>query len=140
MNALAKILIVDDQESIGVLLTTFFKKEGYEPYYAPNAQVALKLVEKTSFDLALVDIKIPGMDGIALLGELKKKLPEMPVIMITAYPSIDSAVKAMRKEAFDYVIKPFNLDELKQLVQRALEQKKTTFLSPNRLLWQYHYP
>ncbi len=129
MNTPAKILIVDDQESIRVLLTTFFKKEGYEPYYAPNAQGALKLAEKIPFDLALVDIKMPGMDGISLLEELKKKVPEMPVIMITAYPSIDSAVKAMHKEAFDYVIKPFNLEELKQLVQRALEQKKATSLS-----------
>jgi two-component system response regulator PilR (NtrC family) len=129
MSVPAKILIVDDQESIRILLTTFFKKEGYEPYYAPNAQTALKLVEKIPFDLALVDIKMPGMDGLTLLGNLKKKLPEMPVIIITAYPSIDSAVKAMHKQAFDYVIKPFNLDELKQLVQKALEQKRSISLS-----------
>ena len=64
----AKILIVDDQESIRILLTTFFKKEGYEPYYAPNAQTALKLVEKIPFDLALVDIKMPGMDGLPFWG------------------------------------------------------------------------
>ena len=125
MDSPPKILIVDDEKSIGVLLETFLKKEGFQPYYVNNAKQALSLVKKVPFDLALVDIKMPEVDGITLLKEFKKELPDLPVIMITAYPSIETAVDAMREEAFDYIVKPFNLDEVKQLIKRALKKEKT---------------
>ncbi len=125
MDSNPKILIVDDQESIGVLLSTFLKKHGYQPYYSSCPKEALNLLDKESFALAFIDIKMPGMDGLTLLDKVKEKRPEMPVIIITAYPSIDTAVKAMHGEAYDYVVKPFNLEELKQLVQKALSQRKS---------------
>ncbi|MDL1956751.1 MAG: sigma-54 dependent transcriptional regulator [Candidatus Desulfofervidus auxilii] len=120
-----KILIVDDEKNIGFLLETFLKKEGFEPYYVATGKEALKLFEKQPFDLILLDIKMPDINGIELLKHFRNKNPRIKIIMITAYPSIETAVEAMKEEAFDYVIKPIDLDELKKLIERALKKEKS---------------
>ena len=134
MKSIPKILIVDDEKDIGFLLGAFFKREGYEPFYVSTGQEALKIFDKQPFDLVLLDIKMPDIDGIELLKEFKRKRSNINVIMITAYPSIETAVEAMREEAFDYINKPFNLEELKQLVERALAREKTIFKTKD-----FHY-
>ena len=134
MKSIPKILIVDDEKDIGFLLAAFFKREGYEPFYVSTGQEALKIFDKQPFDLVLLDIKMPDIDGIELLKEFKRKRSNINVIMITAYPSIETAVEAMREEAFDYINKPFNLEELKQLIERALAREKTIFKTKD-----FHY-
>ena len=118
------ILIVDDEKGVGDFLTIVLKKQGYEAFYASSGKEALKLCKKRSFDLALVDIKMPVMDGIEFLKEAKRLNPSLIFIMITAYPSIETAVEAMKEEAFDYITKPFNVNELQRIIKRALEQQK----------------
>ena len=125
MKSVPKILIVDDEKDIGFLLGAFLKREGYEPFYVSTGQEALKIFDKQPFNLVLLDIKMPDINGIELLKEFKKKRSNINVIVITAYPSIETAVEAMREEAFDYINKPFNLEELKQLIERALAREKT---------------
>jgi two-component system response regulator PilR (NtrC family) len=124
MACVPKILIVDDEKSICILLETFLKKEGYKPFYVLTGQEALKRVSKESFDVILLDIKMPDINGVELLKEIKKTKPSINVIMITAYPSIETAVTAMHEDAYDYIIKPINLEELKRVIESVLARKK----------------
>ena len=130
--ALYRILIVDDEESQREILAGFLQKEGYNVSTAFSGESALKLCEEKSFELALVDLKMPGMDGIDLLERLKKAIPDIGVIVMTAYGSVESAVDAMKKGAFHYVNKPLDLEELKLTIEKALENQK--ILAENRFL------
>lgn len=123
------ILIVDDDQSLREFLEIFFAKEGFRVFTAGDGEEALKLLEKTSVDLVLADIRMPKVDGLKFLKLLRRKGFELPIIMITAYASLDSAVEAKKEGAFDYVSKPFKLDELRALVNKAL-QKKEKISSP----------
>ncbi len=118
----AKILIVDDEYSDSDSLTNWFRKDGYNVESAENANVALKALQNSSFDIALLDIKMPGMDGMELLERIKAIDTKIVVIMITAFASVETAVKALKEGAFDYVTKPIDPDELSHLVRRALER------------------
>ena len=130
--ALYRILIVDDEESQREMLAGFLQKEGYYVSTADSGESALKLCEDEYFELALVDLKMPGMNGIDLLERLKKEIPDIGVIVMTAYGTIDSAVEAMKKGAFLYVNKPLDLEELKLNIKKALENQK--ILAENRFL------
>jgi two-component system response regulator HydG len=118
-----KTLIADDEEITLKHLSYALGKEGLEVTTAKNGIDALKRLETSDFDLLIADIKMPGMDGIALLSEVKEKYPEVDVIIITGFGSIESAVNAMSKGATDYVTKPFNLEELSLKVKK-IEAKK----------------
>lgn len=120
------ILIVDDEKGVGDFLTIVLKKQGYKAFYASSGKQALELCRERAFDLALVDIKMPVMDGIEFLKEAKRLNPSLLFIMMTAYPSIETAVEAMKEEAFEYVTKPFNVDELQRIIKRALERQEPT--------------
>ncbi len=120
------ILIVDDEKGVGDFLTIVLKKQGYKAFYASSGKQALELCRGRTFDLALVDIKMPVMDGIEFLKEAKRLNPSLLFIMMTAYPSIETAVEAMKEEAFEYVTKPFNVDELQRIIKRALERQEPT--------------
>jgi len=117
------ILVVDDEAVIRRLLKGHLKNEGCRVMGAGDGRTASRMMEDESFDLVLLDIKLPDMSGLALLKEIQKQQPVVPVIMITAYSSLDDAVEAMRNGAYDYITKPFNLDELAITVNRALEVK-----------------
>jgi DNA-binding NtrC family response regulator len=119
--ALYRILIVDDEESQRQQLAGFLKKQGFSVTAAESGAVALNLCREKNFEVALIDLKMPGMDGIELLGRLKESNPEIQVIMMTAYGSVETAVEAMRLGAYHYVNKPINLDELKLNINKALE-------------------
>ncbi len=118
-----RILIVDDELSMRDFLKILFENEDYEVSVAPDAATALDLAVKDPFDVVVTDIRMPGMNGLELLGELKRHFPDLPVIMLTAYASPDDAVQAMRQGAFDYITKPFHVDELKNVIRTAVQRK-----------------
>ena len=119
-----KILIAEDEEITLKHLTYTLEQEGYSVTGVGNGLDALRKVEKENFDLLIADIKMPGMDGLTLLDEVKAKGLDMEVIIITGFGSIESAVNAMKKGAFDYVTKPFNLDELTLKVRKIEDIKR----------------
>ncbi|KPL04252.1 MAG: hypothetical protein AMJ90_01320 [candidate division Zixibacteria bacterium SM23_73_2] len=121
---LFRILIVDDEKSQLDMLSGFLIKEGHLVTTADSGEAALKICEGKSFELALVDIKMPGMDGLELLDRLKRTNPEIQVIMMTAYGTVESAVEAMKKGAFHYVNKPVDLEELSLNIKKASEEQK----------------
>ena len=120
----ARILIVDDERSVRDSLNGWFHKDGYEVRTAANATEALQTLQDESFDVALLDIKMPGMDGMELQARIHEINPKLAIIMITAFATVDTAVQALKQGAFDYVTKPIDPDELSHLVQRALETRR----------------
>jgi DNA-binding NtrC family response regulator len=106
------VLVVDDEQNFVSLLDWFLTKRGYAVRTALNGQEALKLVEKEPSDLALIDIRMGPVDGISLLDEIKQRMPDMKVIMMTAYPTNDSRRHAFGKGASAYFTKPIDLQEL----------------------------
>jgi two-component system response regulator PilR (NtrC family) len=118
-----KILVADDEQSMREFLDIMLKKEGYRVTLAGNGEEVLKLIDKDIFDLVLLDIRMPKMDGIAVLKKIKAASPETIVIMITAYASADTAIKAMKEGAYDYITKPFKVEEIKVIIKNALEKK-----------------
>ena len=126
------ILIVDDEKNYLVVLEALLSPEGYEIMTADNARSALRLIEESDLDLVLTDMKMPGVSGMELLEQCKKINPEVPVIMMTAYGTIEMAVQAMKKHAFDYITKPFQNEELKLTIKKALENYR--LIKENRRL------
>ena len=120
----ARILVVDDEFSVRDSLYNWFRKDGYEVTAAENATQALQAMQDHVFDVALLDIKMPGMDGMELQEHIHRIDSQIAVIMITAFASVDTAVRALKQGAFDYVTKPIDPDELSHLVLRALEQRR----------------
>ncbi len=123
-NAQASILVVDDEFSIRDSLYNWFRKDGFDVVAVENAAEALRTLHEKHVDVALVDLKMPGMDGIELQERMAQVDPQVTVIMITAFASVDTAVQALKQGAFDYVTKPIDPDELSHLVRRALEQRR----------------
>ncbi len=118
------ILVVDDEYSVRDSLDHWFRKDGFEVTVADRASEALRAFDGGHFDVALVDIKMPGMDGLELQQRIHQIDPSVAVIMITAFASVETAVRALKQGAFDYVTKPIDPDELTHLVDRALEQQR----------------
>jgi DNA-binding NtrC family response regulator len=118
------ILVVDDEKSILDLLSMVFKKEGFQVKTSLGTPSVYELVDDDDFDLLICDIKMPKVDGMELLKHVKKQKPIVPVIMITAYGSVKQAVEALKVGALDYVVKPFDIEELKILVSHGLEERK----------------
>jgi two-component system, NtrC family, response regulator PilR len=115
-----KILVIDDDPSIRNMLAIVLKKSGFDVTCTESGKTALEKLKKESFDLVISDIKMPDISGIDLLRKIKAISPEIPVILITAFASANDAVEAMKLGAEDYVTKPFNLDELKIIIDRAI--------------------
>ncbi len=126
------ILIVDDEKNYLVVLEALLGPEGYEILTADNARDAIRLIQDADLDLLITDMKMPGTSGMQLLEESKKIKPDLPVIMMTAYGTIEMAVEAMKKRAYDYITKPFQNEELKLTVKKALENYR--LIKENRLL------
>src|SRR6266545_1450907 len=115
------ILVVDDEFSMRDSLTQWFREDGHEVVPAESGEEALRRLEERDFDVALLDIKMPGMDGMELLERIRRTHPETRIIMITAFAAVDTAVAALKHGARDYVTKPVDPDELSQVVARAIE-------------------
>src|SRR5262245_42771902 len=102
-----KILLIDDESQNLEALATVVERDGYTPVKASSGEVALRLLEHEAIDLVITDLKMPGMDGFALLKKIKAQQPNVAVIVITAYGTIETAVAAMREGAYDFIAKPF---------------------------------
>ncbi len=126
------ILIVDDERSIVELLSVILKKEGYAVITNPGTPSIFEDIEQRDFDLLISDIKMPQVDGMEVLRRVRQEKPMVPVIMITAYASVKQAVEALRLGAMDYVMKPFDIEEIKVLVANGLEHRR--LLEENKLL------
>lgn len=116
------ILIVDDEESVRDSLYNWFVEDGFRVECAENAKKALTILELDQFDIVLADIKMPGMDGLEMLRRIKAIKPDSIVIVMTAFATVDTAVKALKDGAYDYVTKPFDPDDLTHLIRNATKQ------------------
>jgi two-component system response regulator HydG len=124
MDKKTSIMIVDDEEIIRESFLHWFEKLGHQVEAAASGLEALEKLEKLPFEVLFVDIKMPGMDGIELLGKVKEEYPETIVVIITAYGSIETAVKAMKMGATDYLLKPFKPEQLSLVLEKIAHQRK----------------
>jgi len=120
----AAILIVDDETSVREALKQWFKKDGFRAESAGDAVAALKMMAETMFDVILLDIKMPNIDGMELQRRIMELDSNAVTIMITAYASVETAVEALKRGAFDYVMKPIDPDDLSRIVRKAVEHRK----------------
>lgn len=121
---MARILVCDDQEMMRDSLAGLLAREGHEVVAATEGAIAISKLEGGRFDLLITDLKMPKMTGIELLQEVKKSRPEMPVVLMTAFATVQTAVEAMKLGAYDYIQKPFDGEEIKLLVERTLEHSR----------------
>jgi two-component system response regulator AtoC len=128
----SRVMVVDDDAETLALLREVVAKEGYQVEIAEDAETALRRLGEWQPDLVITDIHMPGMDGLALLAAVREKAPDILVILLTAYGSLKTAVDAIKAGAFDYLSKPFVVDDIRLVVRRALEHKK--LLRENRSL------
>jgi two-component system response regulator PilR (NtrC family) len=124
MRRNASILVIDDEEIMREILEALLTREGYHVRLAASGAEGMELAKSVPFDAAIVDVMMPGMDGLAALEELKKLDEELPVLMITAFASVETAISAMKRGAFDYVTKPFKNDEVLVVVRNAVERRQ----------------
>jgi len=119
-----RILVVDDEVFVRDLLSDFFDKLKFAVVTAPDGPSGIAAFEKDTFHVVLVDLKMPGMSGTETLREIRRIRANTPVIIMTGYPTIDSSIEALRVGAYDYIIKPFKLQELRELIERAIKEQQ----------------
>lgn len=119
-----RLMIVDDEEKVRKYLSRLVKNRGFQVDTAADGAAALALLRENDFDVVLLDVLMPGIDGIAVLKEIKKIKPLTEVIMLTGNASVETGIEGMRIGAFDYLLKPVDLDNLYLCLKEALEQKK----------------
>jgi two-component system NtrC family response regulator/two-component system response regulator HydG len=120
----ARIVVIDDEVNAAAALETLLREDGYEVERAHDARAGLSLLERTEADIVLTDLRMPGMDGLQLLGRVKEIRPETMVILMTAYGTVKTAVKAMKLGAEDYLGKPIDMEELEVILEKALDKKR----------------
>jgi DNA-binding NtrC family response regulator len=119
-----KVIVIDDEVNAAAALETLLTEDGYEVWRANDARSGLQLVEKNEPDVVLTDLRMPGMDGLELLTRIKEARPETLVILMTAYGTVKTAVKAMKLGAEDYLPKPIDIEELEVVLQKTIEKKQ----------------
>lgn len=124
MSGIVRVLIADDEESLRLVLQTAINKVGYATDSVENGKEALRMAQENYYDVAILDIRMPVMDGLHAFYEIHKIKPDLPVILMTAFGSSEIAVDAMKHGAFDYILKPFNLEEVKIVVNRAIHLRQ----------------
>jgi DNA-binding NtrC family response regulator len=143
------ILIVDDDAEVRKMLSTILGEEGYSVETAENGKQALKTCEKLPFDVAFIDVDLPDIKGTELLHRLKEIQPKMVKIIITGHPSIENAMKAVNEKAEGYVLKPFNVAELLEMIKKLLAEKTNEYFQmfteverakENTPLFKYQHP
>ncbi|HVQ65812.1 MAG TPA: response regulator, partial [Terriglobia bacterium] len=127
-----RVLVVDDEPKMQRVLEIMLKRMGHEALLASDGQAALRIAQSLPLDLVLTDLRMPGMDGIALLSALRDLGSTAPVIIMTAHGTVESAVEAMKRGAYDYILRPFDVDAVELVVTRALAlervQRENQFL------------
>jgi two-component system NtrC family response regulator len=136
------ILIVDDERNYLLVLKALLSEEGYQVITAEDARKGLELLQENDLDVVITDMKMPGMDGMEFMERIRLRQPDLPVIMMTAFGSVEKAVEAMRKGAFDYILKPFKNEELKLTISKAINHYH--LVTQNRLFarelqGKYHF-
>ena len=121
---MSRVLVVDDVKGMREMLSIMLMKEGHDAVMAEGGEKAIKLLKEDIFDLVITDVKMPRSSGMDVLRAVKEHSPDTVVIMITAYATAESAVEAMKEGAYDYIMKPFKVDEIKLVVKNALEKRK----------------
>ncbi len=118
------VLIVDDEDDILHLMAEAVSRWGYNPIIAHNGEDAIEKIQNLPVDLVLTDVRMPKVDGISLLQKVKEITPNVSVIVFTGYPAIQSAVDALKSGAYDYLVKPVDLAELKAKIEKALKERR----------------
>jgi DNA-binding NtrC family response regulator len=124
MVAKPRILVVDDEAVVRESLHAWFSTDEYPIEMAADAPEAIRKLQESSWDILLTDVKMPGMDGLELQKKAKEIDPEITVIIMTAYASVESAMQAIREGAYDYVTKPLDPEDLEQIINRAAERRR----------------
>ena len=132
-----KILVVDDEQDVRETLESVLAKLDYDPLVAAGGKEALDIIRENKIDIVLSDLYMPEMDGIELLKRVKTENRNIVFLMITAHPTIETAVDAIKKGAYDYLTKPFHIDEVKMKLNRALEKSGLThsLTWANGMIW-----
>jgi FixJ family two-component response regulator len=123
---MAKILVIDDEQGMRQVTAKIMAQQGYEVFQAEDGATALKLLASESPDLVLLDIRLPDMDGVEILANVRRTRPDLPVIMLSGFGDIETAVDLVRQGAYDYISKPYKVDKLLSLARNALNQNEIT--------------
>jgi DNA-binding NtrC family response regulator len=132
MSRRERILVIDDEDVVREVFQRLLKSEGYHAELCISGEEGLKLIREREFDAVILDVMMNGIGGLATLQELRKMDPDLPVLMLTAYASLENAIECMKQGAFDYITKPFKNDEVMLAIQKATEQR--TLLRENKNL------
>jgi len=124
MDETARILIIDDDKNIRKVLTAILEDEGYKVEAVETAKRAIEKARKNFYNLALVDIRLPDIEGIELLTKMKPMTPKMRKIIITGYPTLQNAIEALNKGADAYIVKPFNMEKVLKTIRDQLKRKE----------------
>ena len=138
----ARVLVVDDEPMVCLALTNWLEEENYFAQAVEDGPQAVKAVREENWDIVLLDLRMPGMDGMEVLKQVKEIAPQTVVIMMTAYASIPGAVQAMQEGAYDYIVKPLDVDQLTLMLKRIVEHQQLiteNILLRKRLTEQYEY-
>ncbi len=137
MSQIRTVLVVDDEEDVRDTLQNVLKSMEYVPYVAANGKEALEILKKQPVDVILSDLYMPQMDGIELLKRVRALNKNTIFLMITAHPTIETAVEAIKKGAYDYLTKPFHIEEVRLKINRAFEKKGLThsLKTANGIIW-----
>src|SRR5512136_2341919 len=122
-NERTRILVVDDEEIVRESLGRWLEKDGYTVALAPDGASAVEKLKADRWSIVVADLKMPGMDGLQVLDEAKKLQPDVAFVIMTAYATVDTAVAAMKKGAYDYLVKPFDPEELSLMIQKIVSQQ-----------------
>ncbi len=123
MKKIGRVMVVDDEENIREVLSNFLSDLGYDVVVATDGQDALNKFHKGEYDLIVSDLLMPSIDGLELLKRIREIDKDVIFLMITGYPSIETAVEAIKKGAYDYITKPFHMEDVKLRIERAFEKK-----------------
>jgi len=122
----ATVLVVDDDVAVGTVLETLLRQDGLRAAHVTSGQTGLDALERRPYEAVITDLRMPGMDGMELLAEIKRRWPELPVVMLTAHGTVTLAVEAMKAGAVEFVLKPFDREELLYVVRKALATAEAT--------------
>ena len=128
----ALILVVDDDPSVGAVLQALVKQAGMQAVHVPSGEAALRAIDAQPIDLVVTDLRMPGMDGMTLLERIATAAPDLPVVMLTAHGTVPLAVEAMRAGAADFLLKPFDRDELLFVLDKVLRATRQAADEPPR--------